>query len=444
MSKGLGIDIGVSFIKICLLSERGISNIKRVESPSSKPSTDGKHETDPRLFLSVIKKLIDEYLNIEPNIQGIYISTQMHGFVLVDKKSNPCFNYISWKDRRSEFFHLDGVSALDWIRENVPDDVLMKTGMGLRSGLPSVNLFVLQRQDKIKTSMSFGTIGDFVVANLTNTAISTSLSNAAGTGLFDIENNNWNSSIIDRLGITLNLPLLRKKTNMPIGLYKEIKVFPAIGDQQASLLGLEVDLSDAAVSNIATGSQATITSSEIALNKSFQTRPYVNNTYLYTIPFIPAGRVLNSLVYFIQDVHDNFFGREVSTSKVWSILKKFTNELDVEKDYPSSLQVNTDLIGSFSLDGGEIRRITENNFTISDIILAFVSNIVENHINSLGVLRKCKKINKIILSGGVSKNLPIIERIFKLRIQESVESSLVEEDALNGLRVLHITDVKSW
>ena len=445
MGRALGIDIGVSFIKICFLDKKSISNVKRIESPSSSKLINGKHEVDPKLFLDIIVNLIDDFLRIDLNIEKIYVSTQMHGFVLVDDALQACSNYISWKDRRSEVFYVEGGgSALDWIKENISNDILMKTGMGLRSGLPSVNLFVLQRQGKIKASMSFGTIGDFIVSNLTNTNISTSLSNAAGTGLFDVENNNWNSLLIDKLGIKLKPPLLYKKANRPVGLYKGIEVFPAIGDQQASLLGLERDLSNAAVSNIATGSQVTLTSSRLILNKSFQTRPYINNTFLLTIPFIPAGRVLNSLVSLLKDINNNFFGGKIETKEVWNNLINFTNKIDLHKEYPATLRINTDFIGSFSANGGKVEGINESNFTINEIISAFILDIVNNHVKSLAVLKKYKEFDTVFMSGGVSERLPIIQKALDMRLEEKIERSSIEEDALNGLRVLSIGDIESW
>jgi sugar (pentulose or hexulose) kinase len=444
MPRAVGIDIGVSFIKICFLDKKSISNIKRIESPSSGNLNNSKHEIDSVLFLDIIVDLIDEYLQIDSNIQRIYISTQMHGFVLVDGSSQACSNYISWKDRRSEVFRIGEDSALDWLKKNIPNDILMKTGMGLRSGLPSVNLFVLQRQKKIKTGMSFGTIGDFIVSSLTNTRISTSLSNAAGTGLFDVENNNWNSYLIDMLGLQLNFPILNKKTSTPVGLYKGIKVFPAIGDQQASLLGLERDLSNVAVSNIATGSQVTLTSPKLMLSNSFQTRPYINNTFLLTIPFIPAGRVLNSLVNLLKEVNNKFFGGNIEVEEVWRNLINYTNKIDLNEGSLPTLRINTDFIGSFSIDGGKIDGIDESNFTVNEIILAFILDIANNHAISLRVLKKYKEFDTVLMSGGVSERLPIIKEALRLRIKEEIVSSSIKEDALNGLRVLSIENVESW
>ena len=330
------------------------------------------------------------------------------------------------------------------MKNNIPSGVLLKTGMGIRSGLPSVNLFVLQRQGKIKSNMSFGTIGDYLISSLTNTSISTSVSNAAGSGLFDLENNCWNSEMIDLLELKINLPLICNTSSLPIGFYKDVKVFSAIGDQQASLLGLESDLLNIAVSNIATGSQATVSSSKLVLNNKFQTRPYVNSNYILTIPFIPAGRVLNSLVNLLMEINNNFFSGNMKVEEVWENLVDFTNKIDLDQEKTPTLKINTDFIGSFSINGGSIKSIDESNFKVTEVILAFILDIVNNHAIALEELSKYKIFETVLISGGISQRLPIIKKALESKIDEKVVVSLISEDALNGLRVLSIDNIETW
>lgn len=440
----LGIDIGSSFIKTCLLCENSISNIKRIKSPSSGPEVNGKHEVNPKLFLEIIISLIDEYLVNHEDINGIYISTQMHCFVMTDELGNSCSNLITWKDRRSENFFVGKLNTIEWFKKNISSEILLQTGMGIRSGLPSLNLFALERQNMIKNTMSFGTIGDYLISKLTNTPISTSLSNAAGTGLFNLEENCWNNALIDLLGLKFQLPKIHIKSNEPIGSYKKVDVFSSIGDQQSSLLGLEEDLSKVAVSNIATGSQATVLSESLILDKNFQTRPFINNSYILTIPFIPAGRALNSLINLLLEVNNKFFNGSLKDDEVWERFINFTNEIDLNKNHLSPLIFNTDLIGSFTTDGGSISGLNENNFKLNDIILAFVEDIVNNHANALKVLREQKNFKSILISGGISQKLPIIKKILELRQDTKVSISHVHEDALNGLRVLSTGKVEKW
>ena len=444
--KSLGIDIGVSFIKIGILSDDEVTNVKRVASPTSCPQTGMTHEVDPVCVFHIIKDLIDLYLQEEPSIEGIYFSTQMHGFVLVNQAFENVQPYISWKDRRSEAYIInDKVSALSWLQKETPFDCLAKTGMKLRSGLPSVNLFVLQKQNKLDSKLSFGTLGDYVVSRLTKTKISTSLSNAAGSGLFDIINKTWNESLIDFLGIELSFPEVKQDANCQcVGYYKGVKVFAPIGDQQAALLGLDMELSNLAVSNIATGSQATVVSDQLVLNSQFQTRPFVDGCYLLTIPFIPAGRSLNALVRFLQQIGVEFFNSNNGYENVWDMFIEYASTIKPEEYLKNTIRVNSDLIGTFEQTGGSINFINENNLNIKQIVCAFISDIVANHVRSLKILNEFKDFDTVILSGGVSSKLNIIKYLFELNLSKNISESGVTEDALNGLRVMALKKVERW
>jgi hypothetical protein len=203
-------------------------------------------------------------------------------------------------------------------------------------------------------------------------------------------------------------------------------------------------LSKVAVSNIATGSQATVVCESLILNENFQTRPYLNNTYILTVPFIPAGRVLNSLINLLMGVNNNFFNGSLDIDEVWERFINFTNDIDVNENQISSLNFNTDLIGSFSINGGSINGINESNFLIKDIVLAFIVDIVNNHSSALRLLKKQKNFESILISGGISQRLPIIKKLLELKQNNKVNVSQIKEDALNGLRLLSTGKFDIW
>ncbi|WP_024850571.1 sedoheptulokinase [Hydrogenovibrio kuenenii] len=444
----IGVDLGVSFIKFALFDEDTILSVKRVPAPTSKHQVGYLHETDAELFFELVKSNLDDFASRYESIKGILFSTQMHGVVLFNKQNRIASSYISWKDRRSEHFYVGGGSALEHLSKIIPLTSLKKTGMPLRSGLPSVNLFVINRQDsELAKNKTFGTIADYVVCKLTESDMATSLSNAAGTGLFNLEINDWNYELIELLGLEFDLPDVMYGLNQPIGQYKGVDVFSPIGDQQAALYGLEQNLDRKAVSNIATGSQATVVSSKLIMSSGFQTRPFIDDSYLFTIPFIPAGRVLNSLVVFFQSISNELFQENFSYDQIWNYFSKYINSieenssLDSEKEF---LKVDTDLIGSFSSDGGSIKNITENNFHLNALVKAFLFDIVENHIKAIEQLKETGVIESILLSGGIPSKLNLIVRMFQLNQDLPVYLPEVKEDALNGLRLLVKNKVRSW
>ena len=439
--KSIGIDLGVSFIKIGFLTQDGLSDVKRVSAPVGKNQSSWACELDAGQFVTLVKGLVDEYLNKDRIIEGIYFSTQMHGFVLYDPDSGERSPYISWKDRRAEKYKIGSESSIQYLNRTLTKDLIAATGMKLRSGLPSVNLFVLQQQKKLSSRFYFGTIADYVVSILTNTRASTSLTNAAGSGLFDIQKNDWNHELIERLGIEVSLPEL-KLERTAVGRYSGINVYSPIGDQQAAVLGIgKINYSDTAVSNIATGSQATLISSQMQLSDDFQTRPFVDGKYLLTIPFIPAGRVLNSLILFLAEVGSTLFLHEVKLEETW---EKVAQYIDTFENLETDLVVDSDFIGSFSNDGGSICHINEDNFNLKSILLGFFDNIVDNHAKFLMLLNQHKPFDKVILTGGVSQKVPLIKYLLERKIRQKISQSLIEEDALNGLRCIAFTDIQRW
>jgi len=442
----IGIDLGVSFIKFALFNEANVLSVTRIPAPTSTHQSGYKHETDPKYFFELIKFNIDEIIDLNPEVKGVFFSTQMHGFVLFDEKTNIVSNYISWKDRRSEHYFINGSSALEFLSENIPDLVLKRTGMPLRSGLPSVNMFVLNSTEGINSEMVFGTIADYIVSKLTKTGMATSLTNAAGSGLFNLEDMEWNYELVGILGMNANiLPrLIQGGIKQPVGLYRGIDVFVPIGDQQAAVYGLEEELSTNVICNIATGSQATVVSKHLKFGQNFQTRPFVNESYLLTIPFIPAGRVVNSLVTFFESISNELLGNSFSHSDIWVFLSQYINSLELTGSTDEELLVNTDFIGSFSNAGGSILQITENNFFLKDLVLGFFKDIVTNHLKAIEHLSKANDISSITLSGGISQKLQIIKKLFKMNSDLPVNLSVVGEDSLNGLRMLLCNKVHSW
>lgn len=422
------IDLGVSFIKIALYKNNELFQIKRVVSPTSFTSKQKHiHEVDADLFYNIVKELLDEYILKFNNINSILFSTQMHGFVLYSegRAQSP---YYSWKH---EVDRLVNPNLLFELKNFLGADIVLKTGMPLRSGLPSVNLHVLGLEKKILPNYSFGTIADYIVAKLTNTKISTSISNAAGSGLFDLINFDWNYNLIDKLSLNLELPkVFYSYTDEFVGKYRKIPIFPPIGDQQASILGIVEKLNDIAVSNISTGSQASIVTKKIQLSEQFQTRPLIDDLYLLTIPFLPAGRSLNILIDLFKDIGKYIFNTE--NQDVWSNLLKFINKHQDDTDMKS----NIDYFSSFSLQGGSLSNMYEHNMHLDDLMNSIICNLAENHISALKILYEETKFKKIILSGGVGRKIFKIKEIFEKNFNLPVKYAQNEEDALSGLGVI--------
>lgn len=97
----LGIDIGTSSTKAVLFDEMGKSLLSSSEEYDIISPQSGYSEENPLDWLNAtinsIKKITKDY----PIVEGIGLSGQMHGLVLLDKNDRILRNSIIWCDNRT-------------------------------------------------------------------------------------------------------------------------------------------------------------------------------------------------------------------------------------------------------------------------------------------------------------------------------------------------------
>jgi len=133
----IGIDLGASFLKVALLdTERmSIGHIRKDAAPLPlNSSVEGRKELDPKEIWTRVLKLLQE-TSWNRKIDGILVSNQMHGYILVDEEGAPITNYITWQDGRGGEIH-----NRETVLNAFGRDGLTRTGMPLLTGLPSLNL----------------------------------------------------------------------------------------------------------------------------------------------------------------------------------------------------------------------------------------------------------------------------------------------------------------
>lgn len=197
----LGIDIGTSATKTVLFTHSGEPAAQAsAEYPLYQPRN-GYSEQDPRDWWDAVVKTIREVLRgIDPKeIDGVGLSGQMHGLVLLDSADKVLRRSIIWCDQRtgrqaeklSSVFGekklieitsnpaLTGFTAakLLWVMENEPE-IWEKTAK------------ILLPKDYIRYMLT----GEFA----------TEVSDAGGTQLLDVPARRWSGEILDKLGIPLS------------------------------------------------------------------------------------------------------------------------------------------------------------------------------------------------------------------------------------------------
>ena len=414
------IDCGASFVKGAAFKDNiKVKNISR-KAPgySINPFSENYHISE---LYKIVENMILS-LSVEGEDNYLCISNEMHGFVLTDEKAEPITDYISWQ--------LDlGQSIL---REpSVDHSLYINSGMPLRGGLPSCNLAYINESGKIEKCIDvyFYTLGDFLIRKFSGKEPFASKSNAASTGLFDIQKNEWNKELIHFIGChNIIFPtVLERSIEFKMNNLKYV-VLPAIGDQQAALLGAGLTDNRTLSFNLGTGAQVSRISKTFDLGKAYQVRPYFYNMYLITIPHIPSGRALNVYFRLIKDVLKGF-DLNCSDDIIWDKITHFAYASD-------STQIKTDL-GFFensvnSSIKGSICNIGEYDLTIGNLFRSALEQMADNFCEVADRIISREDNYKILFSGGIANRFELVRnRICEYYSDYSVQNS--DGDTLEGL-----------
>ncbi len=441
MKNVIGIDIGASFIKGAVFygKRRTMRFIAKVPSPHPRSSLLNRHETDPALYLKLTRALVQKLLRkAGKNVEGLVVSGQMHGMVLVDGNNRAVTRFIGWQDERAlEISQIHGVSWLDLYKRKLKGINLQNTGITLRAGLSGLTLFWLKEQGVLKQypNSQLLSIGDFIVTALTHGKRSMHPTHACGTALFDVKRNDWNQKILKALGIPRRHMPQIVNTGDVVGYLQggsmKIPVFVCIGDLQAAVLGSMVSPGMLNI-NVGTGSQVSMVSQSFARTKH-DVRSYFDNMYLNTVTFIPAGRALNVITRFIEEIGKKIYDK--SEVDVWERLHRLLRNKNGSEGLSARISYFSGNATGF--DTGIWKGITEKNWTLANMIYAALANMADNYWDA-SMRLKVRGIKRIVLSGGLVRKSEILRSLIKKRFKLPVALTTIEEETLAGLFIVSL------
>lgn len=194
----LGIDVGSGGTKAILLDKEG----KPVQSAEISYSFDvpqeGWTEHDPEQWweacISAIKKLFE--IHDPSTVEAIGISGQMHSSVFLNEKGGVIRKAILWNDQRTEQECKD---VLTQIGEEKFRSLTMNT---LFPGftLPKIIWLKNNEPEHYNRIATVFMPKDYINYKLTGKR-ATEVTDASGTGVFDVYHRQWNQIIMDKLGL---------------------------------------------------------------------------------------------------------------------------------------------------------------------------------------------------------------------------------------------------
>ncbi len=425
------VDCGASFVKGAVFREKQIIRCISKSTPAVHKGNnifDARHISE---LIHLVETMIDELADTEKELM-LCISNEMHGFLLTKEDGTAYTDYVSWQMELGAE-RIDDKTSIEKIRGNdLLEDAVLHTGMPLRAGLPSSNLFYIIRKYGVNVNdkLRFYTLGDYLIKCIFDQEPMIHPTNAAATGLFDLRTNDWNWQYIHAIGAE-NITFPTVGTEEICRKHKGVSfhILPAVGDQQAALLGAGLEEENAISFNMGTGAQVSCIMTHMDFGQEYQIRPYFSGKYLKTIPHIPSGRALNVYVRFIRSVLE-VYGQKMSDERIWSGLLNACHQ-GHECHMKCDLSFFENAVTSKTR--GSITDIDENEFVLSNVIRNVLLQMAENFISiSDRLYVDPKAISKVFFSGGVAHKIDFLRNRISLHYPNA-EIIIAENETMYGL-----------
>lgn len=442
----IAIDAGSSYIKLATLNpeESSVKNVRIALMPEPLASVHPlRREWSMELLYRLITTMLEEQLqNCGGECQGIWISTQMHGFVLTDELGHAITPYVNWQDERGlEPTDKPGINAMTALMERIGDEAWLRTGLWKKSGIAAVSLYhMLHSGDgssavqAMRRPVKFCTLGGYLVQRLTGQHAS-HLTNAVPTGLVDLAEQRWDESILAAVGCG-NMIMPRIEAGCAAvgeydSKYGEIPVFPDIGDHQAAFLGSLADPDGEIVMNIGTAGWIS-RAVPASVPGEWETRPYFEGRYLATITKLPGGRNLAVLTDFIASVGKSVFKRELPADELWELLLG-----EAEKSGIGGKESLRSEVGYWGpqtgASQGAIWNISGSNLSAGGIFLSAMDEIARIYSERLRPLASGGNIRRIIGTGGALMKNRYLRKEIESRISLEIVPAPMRNEVFLGL-----------
>jgi hypothetical protein len=394
-------DFGASRIKSIFFDTKNDELSELYSTPGA--SLDNINQVPIEFFLESFQQHLSYRKSKNKKIDAINICCEMHGFALVkDLMDIKKDHYISWRANNCK----DLKSELEFYFPN--NNFKNLTGMNARKGLP---IFNIRRHKNYDQESIFLTLPECIISKFGEWNGTMSKSLAAGTGLYDIKNNQW-------LGLTnkisnIKFPEVKSHIDHTYGHIvingKKVPVYGSIGDLQACILSLDLKENEINV-NLGTGSQ--VSKKFQKGDDSFELRPTFNKEFFSTITHIPCGRALNIFSKIIEKkFKNNFF---------WN---KFFMKSDIDNINKIAIDLNV-FEGSYKYKGGiDLKNIEERNYDENNLIDNIKFSFVKQYADIINSYNKKNKnsVSKIILTGALANKIIDFKSILNFQTKVDVE-----------------------
>ena len=327
MARYLGLDIGTTTLTALVLDAacgqvvavRTVGNACEVTDAADRRR--GRSEWDAGGMIALAQEVIREVVAAGGPVEGLGVTGQMHGMLLVDRDERPLGPFVGWQDRRGlEALAGTAGSYVERMRAATESVGTPMCGCRPHTGYLGTTLFWMAAQGALPSmpfTVSF--LPDYAVAVLTGARPVTDATDAAGSGLFDVANRRWDTGLLRELELPAAvLPEVRpsgsraggltRAAAVATGLPEGLPVYVACGDNQASFAGSVGDYDASLLVNVGTGGQVSAYATRAAATGGLEARPYMDGGTLLVGAGLVGGRSYAWLRGVFREVGQAFYG----------------------------------------------------------------------------------------------------------------------------------------
>jgi sugar (pentulose or hexulose) kinase len=321
----LGLDIGTTTVTAvvvdvatgAVVTVQSAANDAEVTSVEDKQK--GRSEWDAERMMHVAFGVIKNAVEVCGGVDGIGVTGQMHGMLVVGSDGVSVGSFVGWQDRRGMDVMGDEETYVGHMRRVSEGLGAFARGCRPHPGYLGTTLFWLAQHGHLLDGAMASFVPDYAVARLTGTRPVTDATNAAGSGLFDVVDRVWQADLIDALGLSVDgVPEVCESGKQAgsvtqavadvTGLKVGTPVCVACGDNQASFLGSVGDLAGSVLVNVGTGGQVSVHVGDAMPTDELEARPFVDGGFLLVGAGLVGGRSYAWLRDFLREIGKTFFG----------------------------------------------------------------------------------------------------------------------------------------
>jgi len=389
----IGIDFGSSFLKFARIHALGeVCDVRRVSTVRAELEPSRAEYCLPAM-IDAIRAYIDEVMTGDVPVDGILISTQMHGYVLRSAAGDS--HYVSWQDELA--MQPWGESTpFEQLRQCGVPHHLRSSGLPLKPELALCSLYArICRGEQAIAGSELFTLGSYLIAQLCGSNV-THITNAAPTGLYNLQAGAWNRPLLDAVGFSdLRLPTVCREIS-PCGTYRGVPIYPDVGDQQASLLGAGLRPGQINI-NLGTASQVAMLCDayrDVQGSGIEELRPFFGEQCLRTVSKLSGGRSLQVIVDHLRTTASFVTGQVCDDAAIWQLIAQIAPE-DTD-----GLRVGTGFYATQLFPGGVITGINACNLTPENLIRGAFADLASQFGRVIAHLDPNHSAAEILLSGG--------------------------------------------